>query len=269
MQFTLQAPMTIEQVLRDYFHAGKKLVHELRMAKAITINDEVPRWNITFPIGTILQIAMPNINSNYTAVACAIPIIYEDDAVLVAVKPHNMPTHPNEPAQQNTCMNHIAGHVQGYVEHVQRLDAGTSGVLLMAKNPLVKAKLDYDLATQQVTRIYEAVIEGQLKPAEGTINQAIGRDRHHNTRRVVSRTGQSAITHYKTLQHGKRSVIELNLVTGRTHQIRVHLAFLGHPIIGDVLYGSTVQQDHYELRAKTVRFHHPITQKLTTITNHL
>ncbi|MGE8000202.1 RluA family pseudouridine synthase [Lysinibacillus sp. NPDC093190] len=261
--------LTVEDLLRNHWRLGKKLVHEMRMAKAITTMDGEPiQWNAPLQVGTIIKFTFPIPTSNYQPTpVCAIDIVYEDDHCLIVSKPKGMSTHPNDARDTHTCMNHVMAHIkeQGgtYAEHVHRLDKGTQGLLLVAKHPLAKSIFDRMIEEKSIIRTYAAEVQGNLRSSSGTISEAIGKDRHHATRRVVSKTGQHAVTHYEVVARYKNScVVHLILETGRTHQIRVHLAHIGHPIIGDTMYGAReTASDDYELHAIQLEFEHPFLNK--------
>lgn len=261
--------LTIEDLLRNHWRLGKKLVHELRMAKAITTVDGEPiQWKDPLQVGTIIKFTFPISTSNYQPTpVCAIDVVYEDDHCLIVSKPKGMSTHPNDERDTHTCMNHVMAHIkqQGgtYAEHVHRLDRGTQGLLLVAKHPLAKSIFDRMIEEKSIIRTYAAEVQGNLRSSSGTISEAIGKDRHHATRRVVSKTGQHAVTHYEVVARYKSScVVHLILETGRTHQIRVHLAHIGHPIIGDTMYGAReTASDDYELHAIQLEFEHPFLNK--------
>ncbi|MEQ6357842.1 RNA pseudouridine synthase [Lysinibacillus sp. KCTC 33748] len=261
--------LTVEDLLRNHWRLGKKLVHELRMAKAITTVDGEPiQWKDPLQVGTIIKFTFPIPTSNYQPTpVCAIDVVYEDDHCLIVSKPKGMSTHPNDERDTHTCMNHVMAHIkqQGgtYAEHVHRLDRGTQGLLLVAKHPLAKSIFDRMIEEKSIIRTYAAEVQGNLRSSSGTISEAIGKDRHHATRRVVSKTGQHAVTHYEVVARYKSScVVHLILETGRTHQIRVHLAHLGHPIIGDTMYGAReTASDDYELHAIQLEFEHPFLNK--------
>jgi len=243
------------------------------MAKAITTMDGDPiQWNDPLQVGTTIKFTFPIPASNYQATpVCAIDVVYEDDHCLIVSKPKGMSTHPNDSRDTHTCMNHVMAHIkeQGgtYAEHVHRLDKGTQGLLLVAKHPLAKSIFDRMIEEKSIIRTYAAEVQGNLRSSSGTISEAIGKDRHHATRRVVSKTGQHAVTHYEVVARYKSScVVHLILETGRTHQIRVHLAHIGHPIIGDTMYGAreTASGD-YELHAIQLEFEHPFLNKAIVV----
>ncbi|MEG0260183.1 MAG: RluA family pseudouridine synthase [Lysinibacillus sp.] len=260
-----QNNLTVEQLLRTEWRLGKKLVHELRMAKAVTTTDGEPvLWNDPLSAGTKVNFAFPTPASSYKPTpVCAIDVVYEDDHCLIVSKPKGMSTHPNDERDTHTCMNHVMAHIQEnggvYAEHVHRLDQGTEGLLLVAKHPLAKSIFDRMIEEKSIIRTYAAEVQGNIRATTGTISESIGKDRHHATRRMVSHTGQSAVTHFEVVARYKHScMVHLILETGRTHQIRVHMTHLGHPIIGDTMYGAReTASDDYELHAIQLEFDHP------------
>lgn len=270
--YKLNESMTIEQLLREKWVISRKTIHELRMAKSITNNSGEPlRWNEPIPPGTELSFHLPDASSSYIPEEdCKLTILFEDEHCLVVCKPKGMPTHPNAPTETGTAMNEVMAYIKkcggDYAEHVHRLDSGTSGLLLIAKHPIAKGVFDRMLEEKRIIRTYEAEVKGQLKKAEGTVNAPIGRDRHHPTRRRVSPNGQKAITHFWRIKGLKDStIVHVRLETGRTHQIRVHMSHIGHPIIGDTLYGGPAQSNGYRLHAFKLEFSHPFTEKQLVI----
>lgn len=265
--------LTIETILQQKWKLGKKLIHDLRMQKAVSDkNGELLQWKSTLSKGDILVFKWEGDASNYL-LSDQIPlyVAYEDEYLLIASKPRGVATHPNESGQNhtfiNTVQNYLANKGQKYGEHVHRIDEGTKGLVVIAKNPIVKGMLDRMLENKEIVRTYEAVVEGQVKNNHGTIRAAIGSDRHHPTRRRVSPSGQLAITHYEVVgRHPNFTKVHAILETGRTHQIRVHFAHLGHPIVGDDLYGAKkTPTKTYELHAFKVQFVHPITGEVIVV----
>lgn len=259
--------MTVEELLRSEWGLGKKVVHEMRMAKSVkNANGQGVIWKEPLQKGTILAFDLPPANSPYEANhEIELPILFEDDHFIIARKPKGMATHPNEVGQKDTFINAVLGHIiqngGSYGEHVHRLDQGTSGLLMVAKHPVAKNVLDRMLEQKQLVREYEAVVKGKVVNKTGTIDFPLGRDRHHPTRRRVSPSGQSAVTHYKVLRQMEgKTLLQLTLETGRTHQIRAHLSHINHPVIGDELYdGPPTQDGAYHLHAFRMSFTHPFT----------
>ncbi|GKV57107.1 pseudouridine synthase [Sporosarcina sp. NCCP-2222] len=265
--------LTIERLLQDKWVVGKKTVHQMRMAKSVYDSSGVPAdWREPLESGTMLTFTFPDIKSTYVPEdPASIEIVWEDEHLLVARKPAGIATHPDHPDGTGTFMNQVMGHIQRsggtYAEHVQRLDKGTGGLIVVAKHPIAKGLLDRMMEQNEVTRTYEAEVDGRLNRMRGSLKYPIGRDRHHPTRRRVSPGGQSATTHFRILERLENStIIEARLDTGRTHQIRVHFSHIGHPITGDALYGGTETVDgQYRLTAVKVSFVHPITEETLTV----
>lgn len=265
---------TVEHLLREQWQAGKKTVHLMRMAKSVTdINGEPIVWKMPLDAGTELTISFPDAQSTYAADEQEdLTIVFEDDHLLAVFKPAGVATHPDKPGQLGTLMNRVMAYIQTnggtYAEHVHRLDKGTAGILLIAKHPIAKALLDRMFEQNLITRKYIAETDGLLKRPKGSIKLPIGKDRHNSAKRRVSLDGQSAVTHFRVIDRTLDStLVEAELETGRTHQIRVHLAHIGHPVKGDILYdGSSTDDGQYRLTASELSFKHPITEEQMTIT---
>jgi len=176
-----------------------------------------------------------------------IDVIYEDDDVIVVNKPAGMVVHPAAGNESGTLANALAFHFQklstagGTVRPgiVHRLDKGTSGLLLVAKNESAHEKLADQFRAREVYKSYVALVHGQVANETAEIDQPIARDPRHRTRMAVVRSGRSALSSYRVRQRFDRfTLLDVELKTGRTHQIRVHLAWLKHPVAGDEVYGS-------------------------------
>lgn len=195
-------------------------------------------------------------------------ILYEDDAVLVAYKPAGMAVHATtaEQEQRRASLAHaIACHYAWTgqslrVRHIHRLDTDTTGPVLIAKHALPHAVLDADMRSKAIRRSYAAIVHGCPRTRAGTIDAPIGKDRHHPSRRRVSPTGSPAVTHYAVEQAGRElSLVKLQLETGRTHQIRVHMSHIGHPLAGDMLYGGDGRLfGRQALHGEALTFRHPL-----------
>ncbi|WP_175988094.1 RluA family pseudouridine synthase [Bacillus sp. Marseille-Q1617] len=258
--------VTIDHILKNHWHAPKKLIHSMRMDKDIKVNGEYFPWDKSLSPGDLLQITLFK-ETDYDVPPSYgdLHILYEDDHLIVVNKTAGIDTHPNQPGDTDTLANLIAYHFQAKGEscrvmHIHRLDRDTSGAIIFAKHPLSKAILDRLLIERKVKRTYLALVHGRLKQKKGTISEPIGRDRHHNTRRRISPSGQKAVTHYKVLEdRGNMTLAEVVLDSGRTHQIRVHMSHIGHPLAGDTLYGGKPVFRRQALHAARIAFPHPLT----------
>lgn len=194
-----------------------------------------------------------------------IDVCYEDDHLLIVNKAAGIAVHPTDAGETGTLANGIAFYyqaqgVQQRVRLVHRLDKDTSGAIVIAKHAIAHALLDEALRERRMKRKYVAFTTGVFQRPRGSIDAPIGRDRHHATRRRVSPTGDRAVSHYAVVeQYSDATYVELELETGRTHQLRVHLSHIGHPIYGDTLYGGPRYPIRRQaLHATHVQFEHPL-----------
>ncbi|GIP54985.1 pseudouridine synthase [Paenibacillus vini] len=204
--------------------------------------------------------------SQYEPVEQPVRILYEDDFCLVVHKSAGIKVHPDGESREPSLANFVSGIYSLRDEpvapaHIHRLDEYTTGPVLYAKNIFAQLKLDAAMARKEIERVYVALVEGVVNPALIRINEPIGRDRHHPSRRRVSKAGKEAVTRVEVLEtFPKASLVRLRLETGRTHQIRVHMSHAGHPLIGDALYGgSTKLLPHQALHGESLAFPHPLT----------
>lgn len=198
-------------------------------------------------------------------------IVYEDADIAVIDKPQGMVVHPAAGNPDGTLVNALLFHLEGLSGIggaarpgiVHRIDKLTSGLLVVAKNDLAHNSLSEQLKAHTVRRTYIAIVEGNFREDAGTVDAAIARSRTDRKRMAVDREGRSAVTHWRVLErYGKFTLIEARLETGRTHQIRVHMASLGHPVAGDVIYGPSKPKLGLEgqaLHAARLALRHPRT----------
>lgn len=264
--------LSLEQAFQTKWFVPKKMLHEWRMTKGVIVNKKIVPLHTIISLNDHIGVHIKDETIEPIPTYFPLHIVFEDDHVLVVNKPAHMDVHPTQPNQTNTLANAVAFHFQcegiySKVRHIHRLDRDTSGVILFAKHALAGAVLDKYLAERTIRRTYVALVHGYVKQKKGTIQAPIGRDRHHPTRRRVSKTGDTAITHYERLQYDNEknvSLVRLTLDTGKTHQIRVHMSYIGHPLVGDTLYGGKPWIDRQALHAISLSFPHPLTNELIT-----
>jgi 23S rRNA pseudouridine1911/1915/1917 synthase len=193
-------------------------------------------------------------------------ILYEDDFSLVVNKPAGVEVHPSVQGQRGTLAHAVAAYYEATgqrcrVRHIHRLDKETTGPVLYAKNELAHYVFDKAMREKEIERIYVAIAEGVISKAKGTIDAPIGQDRHHPTRRRVSETGEPAVTRYEVVEtFPDLTLVRLRLETGRTHQIRVHLSHIGHPLTGDGMYGGSRRyMQRQALHGEKLVWRHPWT----------
>ncbi|WP_342604351.1 RluA family pseudouridine synthase [Peribacillus sp. FSL E2-0159] len=262
--------LTLEKLFKERWKAPKKLVHEWRMSKEVTVNGNSVTWSTILNEGDTINIPLLDQAENETIKAenLGISILYEDDLLLIANKPAGMDTHPSQPGEAHSLINGVAHHLQKtgqtcMIKHIHRLDKDTTGAVLFAKNRLIGSMLDRMLEEREIKRTYLALVEGNIKKDEGDIKEKIGRDRHHATRRRVSSTGQTAVTHFRVINRDSKknlTLVSCTLESGRTHQIRVHFSHLNHPLAGDTLYGGKKTFHRQALHARKIEFIHPISE---------
>lgn len=203
-----------------------------------------------------------------------IDVIYEDKDIIVVNKPKGMVVHPANGNYNGTLVNAIMGMCKETLSGiggelrpgiVHRLDKDTSGLLIIAKNDKAHVKMSEQIKNHEVKKTYIALVRGVIKENEATIDMPIGRSTSDRKKMAVNKEGKNAITHIKVLKrYDKYTLLQVNIETGRTHQIRVHLSYIGYPIIGDTTYSNGKNKFGVVgqcLHAKSLEFKHPITGK--------
>lgn len=207
-------------------------------------------------------------------------VLYEDDDVLVVDKPKGMVVHPAPGHYSGTLVNAVMYHCREHLSGingvmrpgiVHRIDRDTTGSLIVCKNDHAHKKIAAQLKEHTITRKYRAIVHGVLKQDRGVIDASVGRDPNERKRMAVNeKSGRHAVTHYTVLQRFREyTYIECELETGRTHQIRVHMAYIGHPLLGDEVYCRRKEPYHLEgqtLHAMILGFRHPSTEQYLEVT---
>lgn len=259
----------------EYFGLGKAKIHNLFLNNAISVNGIIKNKECVLKENDIVTICY-NEQIDFVPDKKKLDIIFEDDYLLIINKPANILVHPDDKSKNGTMCNIVSYYYQnrGFdcsIKYAHRLDMDTTGILIFVKDSLTLAKIDKMISTHELKRTYQCFAVGKFKEKKGIINAPIGEDRHHNQRRRISKTGQDAITHYEVAKEFKGySLVNVVLETGRTHQIRVHLASIGHPILGDKLYGENKGlADRVLLHSYRVEFIHPVTHKKIGLTKEM
>lgn len=241
----------------------------------ITVNKAQVKSNYKGQLGDIIEITPPDVQELLDVVAEDIPldIYYEDEDVVVVNKPKGMVVHPAPGHVTGTLVNALLAHCQdlsginGVMRPgiVHRIDKDTSGLLMVAKNDYSHERLVKQLTEKTVTRKYKAIVHGVISHEDGTIDAPIGRDkRDRQSMTVTDDNSRDAVTHFHVLErYDQFTFVECKLETGRTHQIRVHMKYIGFPIVGDPKYGpkKTINLNGQALHAAILGFVHPRTEQ--------
>lgn len=266
----------IDKFLADHMEgASRSYLQKLIKEDYVKVNEKPVKANYRLSLGEVITVTIPEAKEpEIAAENIPLDILYEDDDIIIVNKPKQMVVHPAPGHYSGTLVNALMYHcgkdlsgINGEMRPgiVHRIDMDTTGSLIVCKNDMAHQSLSKQLKEHSIKRVYEAIVHGNIKEDEGTVNAPIGR--HPIDRKKMStnaKVSRNAVTHYKVLKRfGNYTYIQCELETGRTHQIRVHMASIGHPILGDLVYGpKKCPYPHLHgqtLHAKTLGIIHPRT----------
>ena len=263
------ARLRIEQFLRRRGFSGQNLTDLRKIPGSVCVNQTPCILKTVLHPGDILTVTITTTSSSPNILPIPLPfdLVYEDEDLLVVNKPAGMPVHPSAKNHDNTLANALAWYYQQqgipFVFHCSnRLDRDTSGLVLVARHSFSATRIAQMTKNREIHREYRAIVRGIPVPSEGTIDAPLGRKSGSIIERTVDfEQGEPAITHYQVVESKNgHSLLALQLETGRTHQIRIHLKHLGYPLIGDYLYNPDMEFiKRQALHAYRLRFSHPVT----------
>ena len=270
-----QAGYRVDKFLSiEFADLSRSYIQKLMKDGQVTVNGKVVKANYKLNDQDVVRMNEPELKEpDIVAEDLPLDILYEDEDLLIVNKPKGMVVHPSAGHYTGTLVNALMFHckedlsgINGVMRPgiVHRIDMDTTGSLLVCKNDMAHQNLAEQLKLHSIKRIYHAIVHGVLKEEEGTVDAPIGR--HPTSRKKMSinyKNGKEAVTHYKVLKRYQNyTYIQCQLETGRTHQIRVHMASIHHPLLGDVVYGPAKQPFSLQgqcLHAKTIGIQHPRT----------
>jgi len=262
----------VKEILLSHFHISHRLLVKLKNTNNIFLNGAPTAiyTKVSLADELLINLNYPEDNSNIVPTKMNLDIIYEDDCYIVINKPSGIPVHPSILHFEDSLSNglrHYFNSIGLYkkIRPVNRIDKDTSGLVIFAKNEYIQELLIRQMNLKTFTKEYIAIVEGIFENKTGTINLPIARKENSIIERCVNENGDISITHYEVLKslyikNWPVSVLKCTLETGRTHQIRVHLSHIGHPLIGDDLYGGNMNFiKRQALHSYKISFIHPIT----------
>lgn len=267
----LTSGQRLDKALADLSPLSRGQANDQIKQGLVLVNGQQKKAKYTVQAGDVIQFELPKEEVlEYQAQDIPLDIIYEDEALAIINKPQGMVVHPSAGHPSGTMVNALMYHIKdlssinGVVRPgiVHRIDKDTSGLLMVAKTDEAHQALAAELKAKKSLRKYLAIVHGNLPNDRGMIEAPIGRSEKDRKKQAVTAKGKEAVTRFTVLERlGDYSLVELQLETGRTHQIRVHMAYIGHPVAGDPLYGprKTLSGHGQFLHAETLGLTHPLT----------
>lgn len=250
--------------LREKFGLSTRLLIKMKQKQNILVNNKFKKYNYKLNLNDIIEIIMTESDNEFERVKLNLNILYEDIDLLIINKESNIVTHPTKGTNSPTLGNGVAhyfnqNNIRGKIRFINRLDMDTSGVIIIGKNAFAHFDLMKQMEERLVKKTYLALVSNKIE-AKGVINKKIYDIDDGTGRRVIDERGKESITEFERVYYDEInniSLVKLNLITGRTHQLRVHLSSINHPIVGDKLYGGADLIDRQALHAYQIEFKQP------------
>ena len=269
ISYTSEENATLKEILLDKLNFSVRSLSKMKRNQTVLVNGKFKKPSTTIQKGDLIEVKIEEDMANFMPQDLNLEIIYDDFDLIMVNKPPFMVVHPTKSHNINTIANGVTDYIikqneKVKIRFVNRLDMNTSGLVIVAKNAYAHHTLSKDMTNDKVIKKYITVVKGIVKDDYGIINQPIYRPTEDSIKRVVDNRGQDSVTHYKVLERlNDATVLEVKLETGRTHQIRVHMNYIGHGIIGDELYGYVDEKliNRQALHAYSLEFSQPRTKE--------
>ena len=269
ISYTSEEDSTLKEILLDKLNFSVRSLSKMKREQSVLINGEFKKPSTSVKKGDLIEVKIEEDMANFETQDLNLEILYDDFDIIMVNKPPFMVVHPTKSHYDKTIANGVTDYIiknneKVKVRFVNRLDMNTSGLVIVAKNAYAHHTLSVDMGENKVEKTYITVVKGIVENDSGTINQPIYRPTEDSIKRVIDERGQASVTHYKVLDRlNDATILEVKLETGRTHQIRVHIEYIGHGIIGDELYGYVDEEliNRQALHAYSLEFNQPRTKE--------
>lgn len=265
ISYTSEENSTLKSILLDKLNFSVRSLSKMKREQSVLVNGKFKKPSVNIEKGDLIEVKINEEMANFIQQDLNLDIIYDDFDLIMVNKPPFMVVHPTKSHVDNTIANGVTDYItkkgeKVKIRFVNRLDMNTSGLVIVAKNAYAHHTLSTDMSNNKVEKKYITIVKGILENDFGTIDEPIYRQEEDSIKRIVDERGQRSVTHYKVLQRlNDATVLEVKLETGRTHQIRVHMNYIGHGIIGDELYGYVDESliNRQALHAYSLEFNQP------------
>lgn len=269
ISYTSEENSTLKSILLDKLNFSVRSLSKMKREQSVLVNGKFKKPSVNIEKGDLIEVKINEEMANFIQQDLNLDIIYDDFDLIMVNKPPFMVVHPTKSHVDNTIANGVTDYItkkgeKVKIRFVNRLDMNTSGLVIVAKNAYAHHTLSTDMSNNKVEKKYITIVKGILENDFGTIDEPIYRQEEDSIKRIVDERGQRSVTHYKVLQRlNDATVLEVKLETGRTHQIRVHMNYIGHGIIGDEVYGYVDESliNRQALHAYSLEFNQPRTKE--------